>query len=543
METEGSSYDALDLPVAMIEAGSVAAGEWIVVWPVALALLGAGLLVMLRGHKALQAWFAAAIVLAITVSNLTLLVTVFENGPVALTMGGWLPPFGITFAADMTSALFALAASIATLVVLVYAQVEIEDREYGYGFFPLLLLLLCGVSGSFLTGDIFNLYVWFEVMLIASFGLLSMGGTRIQLDGTLKYGFLNLLATTFFLIAIAYTYGLTGTLNMADLVAKADDLPLGPMLTVAALFLFAFAIKAAAFPANAWLPAAYHTPKVAVSAVFGGLLTKVGAYAAIRILVMIFPEGRDMLVPAITALAVTTMVLGPLGAMAQTNLRRAVGFMVIGGIGVILGGLAIVAPADVQGMAATAVARQGLGGAVLYGFHSMLTLTAFYLVAGLIERMSGTDDIRFMGGLYLASVPLSIMFVVLVFAIAGMPPFLGFWPKLILVEGTIRAGNWVLMVALLVNSLLTLVAASRLWAHIFWRNGEEGARSEQRNTRLRVLEPREVRFGLMPVIALMALIVVFGLFPNWLFEAGGVAGLDLVMPDRYVDAVFAEVPN
>jgi len=529
MATADTSYDALNLPPHFIESATPAA-DWILIWPVALTLLGSGLLVMLRGNRTAQVGFAAAITLAVVISNIYLLLRVFEVGPIAMTMGKWLPPFGITFVADMTSALFCLAASLSTLVVIFYAQIELDDREHRFGFYPLVLLLLCGVCGSFLTGDIFNLYVWFEVMLISSFGLLILGGRKVQLDGAVKYGFLNLLATTFFLVAIAYTYGLTGSLNVADIAQKAGDMPLGSMVSVAALFLLAFGIKAAAFPANAWLPAAYHTPSISVSALFGGMLTKVGAYALYRVLVLIMPEGRDFLEPAIIAIAVATMVLGPLGALAQTNIRRAIGFMVIGGIGVLFAGLAI-------------NSMHGVGGGVIYAMHSILTLTALYLIGGLVERMSGTNDIRFMGGIYGASALLSIAFIILVFAVAGLPPFLGFWPKLLLVEGAIRVGDWLLVAGLLINSLLTLIAASRLWAHIFWRNGHEGERSEQANETLRLLTPQEIRLGMVPALALIAVIVGMGLFPDWVFSAGGIAAMDMLSPDRYISAVFAEVPQ
>lgn len=529
MATAGSPYDSFELPPAMIETATSVA-DWVVVWPVALALAGAGLLVVLRNQRQMQLALAAAFVIAIIVSNLYLLVRVFETGPVAMTMGRWLPPFGITFAADMTSAVFALAASIAALVVAVYAQTELTERGHRFGFYPMLLLLLCGVSGSFLTGDIFNLYVWFEVMLISSFGMLILGGRRLQLDGAIKYGFLNFLATAFFLTTIAYLYGLTGTLNFADLVEKSADIPLGPLVTVALLFLFAFGIKAAAFPANAWLPASYHTPAVTVSALFGGLLTKVGAYAAIRVLVMAMPESHAHLQWIIAAVAFCTLILGPLGAMAQTNLRRAVGFLVIGGIGAIFSGFAL-------------GTMHGIGGAVFYAFHSMLAITAFYLIAGLIERMTGTSDIRMMGGIYAANAPVSILFIIMIFAISGLPPFLGLWPKILLVEGSIRADNWWLVFAILANSFLTLIAVSRLWAHIFLRNGHEGERSEQHNPDLRRLDRKGLVFGLVPTAALFALIVVLGLFPDWLFNASGIAARDLLAPERYIDAVFAEVPQ
>ena len=527
MATAGTPYDSLDLPVAMIGTPTQAA-DWVVVWPVALALFGAGLLVMLRSRRQIQLTFAIALILAILTSNLYLTVRILDSGPVAMTMGKWLPPFGITFAADLTSALFTLTASFTALIVALYAQAELTEKEERFGFYPMLLLLLCGVSGSFLTGDIFNLYVWFEVMLISSFGMMILGGTRLQLDGAIKYGFLNFLATTLFLISIAYLYGFTGTLNFADLVAKGQNIPLGPLMTIGLLFLFAFGIKAAAFPANAWLPASYHTPAVSVSALFGGLLTKVGAYAAIRVLTMALPQAHAQLDWIIAIVAAMTLILAPLGALAQTNLRRAIGFFVIGGIGAIFAGFAL-------------GSVHGIGGAIFYAFHSMLTITAFYLLGGLVERMTGTSDIRKMGGIYGASSLVSFLFVIMVFAISGLPPFLGLWPKILLVEGSIRADNWWLVFALLANSFLTLVAVSRLWAHIFWRNGQEGERSEQPNADLRSLARKETGFALVPTVALFAVIVGLGLFPNWLFNASGIAARDMLTPERYISAVFTEV--
>jgi multicomponent Na+:H+ antiporter subunit D len=307
-------------------------------------------------------------------------------------------------------------------------------------------------------------------------------------------------------------------------------LPLGGLVNVKALFLFAFGIKAAAFPANAWLPASYHTPAISVSALFGGLLTKVGAYAIIRALMVILPEGRDWLEPVIAVVALGTMLLGPLGALAQTNIRRATGFLVIGGIGVLFAGL-------------TLGSLHGIGGAVFYAIHSILTLTALYLAAGLVEKMSGTQDIRLMGGIYAANSPLSIVFIVLVFAVAGLPPFLGFWPKVLLVEGGVRAGDWFIVAGLLLNSFLTLIAASRIWGHVFWRNGQEGERSEQPNAMLRPLTTVENTYALSATIVLVTLIVILGFFPNWLFAASGMAGFDMIDPARYIDAVFAEVPQ
>ncbi|HEY8595600.1 MAG TPA: Na+/H+ antiporter subunit D [Devosiaceae bacterium] len=523
MALPGTSESPIPIAQAMIQTVTASA-DWVVILPVVLCLMGGGILLMFRNMRGVQAVFATLVVIAVIACDISLFARVVTSGPLTMTMGQWLPPFGISFTADALGALFALAGAAVTLVVMIYVSVEIAPREIRYGFYPLMLLLLGGVSGAFLTGDLFNLYVWFETMLIASFGLIIMGGRKVQLDGALKYGFINFLATTFFLIALGYLYGLLGTLNMADIALSAPSAPVGPMTTVAALFLLAFGMKAAVFPVNAWLPASYHTPAAAVSALFAGLLTKVGAYALIRTLVLLLPASRDALAPVITGLAVLTMVLAPMGAIAQTNLRRALGFFIIGGIGAIFAGLAM-------------GSSRGIAGATLYVFHSILTMTALYLVAGLAERMTGATDTRQMGGVYSASSPLSILFLVLVFAVAGLPPFLGFWPKLMLVEAGIAQGDWLIVYVILANSFLTSIAGTRLWAHVFWRVGREGELSEVPNDRVRRLNGRETGFGLAPTAVLVAAILALGLWPNPLFETSRMAAQGLIDNAAYVKSV------
>ena len=507
----------LPLPPAMIEAVTRPA-DWIIVLPLALALLGAALVLMLGRSSRGSFMLTALVIVAIATCEVNLLLRVAEIGPVSMTMGKWLPPFGISFTVDLFGASFALAAAVVTLLVLVYAESERAADIGRDGFHPLVLLLLGGVTGSFLTGDLFNLYVWFEVMLIASFGLIVTGGRSIQLDGAVKYGFLNFLATTLFLMALGLIYGLLGTLNMADILRVAPEANPAAMAAVAGLLLLAFGMKAAAFPVNAWLPASYHTPPAAVSALFAGLLTKVGVYALLRALVVLMPGSRDLLEPVLVMVAVATLLIAPLGAIAETNLRRAVGFLVIGGIGAVLVGIA-------------EPSLQGVGGAGLYVFHAILTMTALYLVAGLIEHATGQTDTRFMGGLYGASAPLSVLFFVLVLATAGVPPFLGFWPKLLLLQAGLAEGGWnggLLAGSLLLNAVLTIIAGSRLWAHVFWRppggpvEAAPGVGSAW-------------RVGATGV--LVALIVAAGLWPNALFEIAQAGAADLVDPARYVAAV------
>lgn len=518
-----SAVEGLHLPPAMIETATAAA-DWIIILPVVLCLMGGAFLLVLSRQRYGQAGFAILIVGAVVLCDALLLMRVLDHGPTAMTMGKWLPPFGISFTADVMSAAFALASAFVTLIVLIYMRPELQAREIRYGFYPLVLILLAGVTGAFLTGDLFNLYVWFEVLLIASFGLMVMGGRKIQLDAALKYGFINFLATTFFLIGLGFLYGMVGTLNMADIIIATKAAPETPMLAIAALMLLAFGMKAAAFPVNAWLPASYHAPDAGVSALFAGLLTKVGAYALLRTLVVLMPDARDTLEPVIVVIAVATLVIAPLGAIAETNLRRALGFLVMGGIGSIFAAIAM-------------PSISGLAGGTIYAFNSMLVMSAFYLVAGLVEKVTGELDTRRMGGVYTASSPLSILFLLLVFAAAGLPPFLGFWPKFMLIEAAWFDGSYWLLAAILVNSLLTSIAGARLWAHIFWRVGHEGDRSEQPNTDIKPLSREYTLYALVPTAVLVALVTGMGMMPNFILTAGAEAASTLLDSGRYIAAV------
>ena len=484
--------------------------DWVVILPVVLCLMGAAALLMLRGVLRAQLWVALAVIVAVLVCDAILFNRVMQAGPLTMTMGKWLPPFGISFTADVLGASFALAGAVATLCVVLYLQGDTPVSAVRDGAYPLILLLLAGVSGAFLTGDLFNLYVWFEVMLIASFGLIVLAGHPLQLDAAVKYGILNFLATTLFLIALGLLYGLVGTLNMADIVGAASRADPAPLTAVAALFALAFGMKAAVFPVNAWLPAAYHAPPPAVSALMGGLLTKVGVYALLRTLVMLLPVAREHLAPVLLAVAIATAILGPLSAIAETNLRRAIGFMLIGGIGLML-------------LSLSGVEMFAVAGSIAYGVHAILTLTGLYLVACLIERATGQGDTRQMRGLYAANSSLSILFLVLVFAVSGVPPFLGFWPKLLMLQGFVSTTAWLPLFVVLLNALLTLIAGSRLWSHIFWRGTADKAALPQ-----------------SPVAAawiLLAVIVALGLAPAILIDAATTAAQDLLAPVRYIASV------
>jgi multicomponent Na+:H+ antiporter subunit D len=516
-----------------MQPAAVPLAAWLVILPVLLPLFGGALLIAGPGRLVDPRFVAALVVLLTGLGDAALLRHVLDSGVLAMTMGKWLPPFGISFAADSLGAGFALLAAAVTLCVLAYRPEAAEPGRRRGRFLALVLILLAGVDGAFLTGDLFNLYVWFELILIASFGLLVFSGTPLTVEATLKYGLLNFIATSLFLIALGLIYGALGTLNMADLIhsAAAGDRPV--MAGIAALLVIAFGTKAAAIPVNNWLPASYHAPPPGVSALLGGLLTKVGAYALLRTLILILPAEQALLRPVLAGVAGATLLLAPLGALAQADLRRATGYLLIGGIGAILMGLALGTP-------------MGIAGSVAYVVNAMLTVTALYFLAGVIEARTG-DGTR-AGGLYASSSLLSWLFILLALTIAGVPPSLGFWPKLLLLEaalavpgavaGSLDPPAMVLAICLLLNALLTLFVGARLWSRLFLRPAGVGEAVAAAAT-----GGSPDRWALGATATLTALVVVAGLWPEPLLAFGRVAAAGLFDPAAYIGAVGLGGPS
>lgn len=508
---------AVDIAGAMVT-NPVPLGDWLVIAPVAIPIVFGAILLMLRKETTIHAGVAILALAAAFAAEIGLLVRVATHGPVVMTMGRWLPPFGISFTADMLGAVFACVAGLIALIGAIYAARDIDSIGRRYGFYPFLLLMMAGVGGAFLTGDIFNLYVWFEVLLIASFGLLILGSEKEQLDGATKYALLNLVATTLFLIATGYLYGVFGTLNMADIARKAPALrSAGPLMTLAAMYFLAFGMKAAAFPVNFWLPASYHTPRIVTSALFAGLLTKVGVYALIRLLIMLLPSERALLADLITWVAAATMIIGVLGALAQTDIRRMLGFVVISGIGTMMAGLAL-------------ASQLGLTGAILYAVHSMFAMTGLYLVAGVMREQAGSFSLDKVSGLYGRDPLLAAAALLLIFAAAGLPPMSGLWPKVLLVKASIDAGAWWLAFAILLTGLLTTIALGRMFALAFWRDGKPE----------RAGSPERIRLGYFAIAAIMVPVTLLGVYPEPVIRLAQTASSGLLDPTPYVETVFPE---
>ena len=494
------------------------AAAWLVILPVVLCLIAGAALAAIRRNLTLHGPLAIATLAALSVIDALLLHQVATNGPLTMVMGRWLPPFGIAFTVDVLGASLALVAALVALAAAIYALSDIDTARRRYGFYPFLLFLMAGVSGAFLTGDVFNLYVWFEVLLISSFGLIVLGGERDQVDGAMKYGLLNLVGTTLFLIAVGYLYAIFGTLNMADITMKVAGLDDSlPLMTLATLFFAAFAMKAAAFPVNFWLPASYHTPRITVSALFAGLLTKVGVYAMLRVLVMLMPGPALMLSPVIGGVAVLTMLAGAVGAIARTDLRRALGYWVISGIGIMLAGVAI-------------GGGQALEGTIFYAVHSMVVMAALYFMAGLAAVRAGGFDVEKMGGLWSSSPLLSTLALSLFLSVAGLPPFSGFWPKAMLVSAALDGARWWIAAAILLSGFLVTFAAGRIFLLAFWRRAPAG------ETRDAKLPPAAMAVLLLLTLASMAM----GLWPEPVAALSKAAAFAILEPEYYLRSVFPE---
>src|ERR1044071_2283457 len=331
--------------------------------PILLPLLTAIVLHLLPHRSRLLRVVAFTGALGALGAATSIFVTVQRNGIQVLQVGSWPAPFGITLVADVFSALMVVMTGIVGVAVTGSSFAGVDPRREGLGYHALIHVLLMGVSGAFLTGDIFNLYVWFEVMLIASFVLMSLYRTRAQLHAAYTYVGLNLLASALLLTALGLLYGQAGTLNLADL-ARAWPERRTPALdgALAMMFLTAFGIKAGLFPLFFWLPASYHTPPAAVGALLAGLLTKVGVYAMIRVFTLLFPEPAAGVYTVILLLSATTMIVGLVGAIGQWDFRRVLSFNLVGHIGFTTIGLALWTPA-------------ALGGSILYVLHHMLVIS------------------------------------------------------------------------------------------------------------------------------------------------------------------------
>ena len=481
--------------------------------PLTLPLGAAAVSIVVGRWRVAQRVIGVATLAILVGTSVALLVRADRDGAVASQAGGWEAPFGITLIADRMAALLLVVSLATLLVVLVYAIGQGEAERHHVGFHPVYLLMTAGVSGAFLTGDLFNLFVSFEVMLTASYVLITLGGRRDQVRSGMTYVVISLIASALFLTTLGLVYASAGTVNLADLAGRFAELPVGARQALAMLMLVVFGIKAAVFPLFFWLPDSYPTAPTPVTAVFAGLLTKVGVYAIIRTQTILVPAD-DRQAGLILGIAGATMIVGVLGAIAQNDIKRILSFHIVSQIGYMVMGLGFFTVA-------------GIAGAVLFIVHQIIVKATLFLAGGLVEHRTGTGHLDRLGGMA-RSVPLvAVLFLLPALSLAGIPPLSGFVAKFALIEAGIADGWWFVVGLSLLASLFTLFSMMKIWAGAFW--GETAPPTPGR---------RLPALMLGSTAALTAMSLAVALFAGPLYALTERAAGDLVDGDTYVQAVL-----
>lgn len=506
---------------------------------VLLPFFGAGFAFAFYRNQSVQKSITVGTLIITVILEIALLAEIWHTGAHAVHLAGWPAPFGISMVIDRFAALMLVVSSIITLAVLLYAvgQGAAEEKNDSGPvsiFYPTYLILVAGVSNAFLAGDLFNMYVGFEIFLTASYVLLTLGGGEQRIRAGVTYVVVSIISSMLFLITIGLIYAATGTVNLADLALRLSELEHGTQLMLHVLLLVAFGIKAAVFPLAFWLPDSYPTAPAPVTAVFAGLLTKVGIYAMIRTETLLFPGER--INTALMIVAGLTMIVGILGALAQADIKRMLSFTLISHIGYLVFGLAL---SSIVGMSAT----------IYYVAHHITIQTTLFLVTGLIERRAGSSNVDRLGGLAKISPVLAILFFIPAMNLAGIPPFSGFVGKLGMMQGGIAENTWItwtLVTASVVTSLLTLMAVARIWARGFWRKGEDAEEPDKlllskTLTHARAANKRLLPMNMVaPTAALVAMSVAFTVFAGPLMQFSRAAAYDMYERTPYLDAVLGE---
>lgn len=487
--------------------------------PFLLPVLAAGLAMMLGRHPRVQRVITVAVLGSLVAVSAALLVQVDRQGTQVVDPGGWPAPFGVTLAVDMLSALMLVVSSIVLLSVLVFTLGQGRRDAVSAVFHPAYMTLAAGVGLAFVTGDMFNLFVAFEITLMSSYVLVTFRGSRDQVRFGMTYVVINVVASLLFLTAIALLYAATGTVNMADLTLAVARLGDGTRTAFALLFLLVFGVKAAMFPLFFWLPDSYPTAPTPVTAVFAGLLTKLGVYAILRTQTLVF--GDDVSSVILLAIAGTTMIVGVLGAIAQDDMKRILSFHIISQIGYMIMGLGLL---TVSGLAAS----------VFFVVHQIPVKTALFLTGGMIESTTGTSALSRLGGLMRRAPLVATFFGLTACSLAGFPPFSGFVGKYGLVSAGVSEGAWLIVGVSLLGSLLTLFSMTKIWAGVFW--GEPDTETDRR--RLSGISARYPPTMIVGCAAVVVLTLAVALFAGQIWNWSEQAARELRDPDAYVEAVL-----
>jgi len=446
-----------------------------------------------------------------------------DNGHLVLQAGNWQAPFGITFISDTLSVIMVLLTAIVSLAVGIYSTASLNESRIKFGYFFTYHFLIMGLLGSFLTGDIFNLYVWFEVVIISSFVLLTVGGKKMQMEGAVKYVTMNMLASVIFLTAIGILYGITGSLNIADLALQVAEIENKGLVTVTSLLFFiGFGIKASVFPLYFWLPSSYHTPPSAIAAIFGGLLTKMGVYAMFRVFTIIFQPDHFTLV-LFSVIAVLTMLTGALGTINKRSIRRVLSYLIVCHIGYLIAGLGLYTE-----LAFVAV--------VFYLIHDVIVKSNVFMISGVIFKIRETVDMSRLGGLMKDYPKFSLVVAIVLFSLVGIPPLSGFWPKISLFQESFKTENFALLIMLIISSFVTLFVIARMWSEVFWKDSPKPLTEEMDQF---ASFPLSGKIALIsPIVGLAMVSLFIGLNANSVFKLSEKAAHEMKNPSIYINAVL-----
>lgn len=489
--------------------------------PILIPLITGVLLIFANKSIMLQRWIAGLSAFITVVVAAMLVQKVKNDGVQTLNLSNWDAPFGITLVSDMLSALLVLTTSVVAFACIIYSFKGIGEEREKFHYYAAFNFLIVGVNGAFTTGDIFNLFVFFEVMLMSSYVLILLGGTKIQLRESIKYILVNVISSALFVISIAYLYSVVGTLNMAHISVRLSELSgisqPGIVTIIGVLFLIVFGLKGAIFPLYFWLPGSYYAPPVPVMAIFGALLTKVGVYSIIRTYSLFFFEEAGYIQQLLIVLAILTIVGGLIGAIAYWDVKKIVIYNIIVAVGLILFGIAT-------------MNQDALTGSVFYLIHDMIIKAALFLLVGLMAAIAGTSNLRSMGGMIKRYPGLGWTFFLAALALAGIPPLSGFVGKLLIVQGGFASEHYWGAAIVLMSSLFVLISIMKIFINGIW--GKPRAfENEERVPYKKLL--------IAPVI-LVILSVCYGVGADFVYPYISQAAETLTNTNIYIDAVLKE---
>ena len=489
----------------------------ILIYPIIIPLVTALLLTFWRERIRLQQILSSISIITVLIISVISMFEVKSSGIITLEIGSWEAPFGIVLVGDMLAILLVVIASFVTLMCFLYSYNSLELGHKKYYVYPLMLIMFTGVNGSFLTGDIFNLFVFFEVMLIASYVLVTLGGRKRQLTSAITYVIINIIGSTLFVVATGYLYSVTGTLNMADLSVRVAEVGQHGLLTaISFMYLLVFGLKSGLFLFY-WLPGSYSAPAPAIAAFFAALLTKVGVYTVIRTFTLIFYHRPDVTHEVMIWMAVVTMILGGLGAVYHWEIKKILAYNVIVSVGFVLFGVAI-------------ASEQSLSGSLFYLMHDMLAKALIFITAGAIISIFGTDKLKEFSGLILFRPLLGWLFFIACLTLAGVPPLSGFVGKVIILKGAVEANEIVMAVVGLFSSLLVLYSVIKIFIHSFWG---ESLMSEGQ-------EFSSGKSALLPGTLLVIAVLALGIGAEYVMPFINQATEVMINPSIYIEAVLPQ---